>query len=526
MLKIATIGITATLVAGETLVEHEYGAKHNQMDDGYPYEPHPVVSRDDPTFAQGYFLKADAEGEANAKCLDGTPALYYHRKGWGTGANKWFLHQQGGGWCYDLESCVSRSKGSLGSTKADKPTSSLNGGYFSTDNVSNPLMWNWNAVELRYCDGASVSGDKATPTVVGSTTLHFRGRAILDAEINSILNDRGMKDATDVVVSGCSAGGLATFLHCDHWADAIGTATSNKAKVACMPDSGFFLDEDRSPKYGSNMRNVYNFQESSAAGLNAACVAAHTETKDPEKCIFAQWSSQHIKTPTFPLQSQYDSWQTGNVMGGGDADVQNEFGRNLTGLVKELLLAQPQHGIFLDSCHHHCGNWGDSLIDGVLSGPALNTWYNQGSANLPNKGFYNQDKPFPCNDCCVPTLPCANTEFCCPDAKACLTPTGVSCSKNANACSAGQICCPFTKECVTASHPCTPVRECSNTEFCCPDAKHCLKPVAPGTMCDPTDKSACPSPQVCCPLIKQCVTVGAACDPSFGAPVPAFMADM
>ena len=50
MLKsIATIGITATLVAGETLVEHEYGAKHNQMDDGYPYGPHPVVSRDDPT---------------------------------------------------------------------------------------------------------------------------------------------------------------------------------------------------------------------------------------------------------------------------------------------------------------------------------------------------------------------------------------------------------------------------------------------------------------------------------------------
>merc|ERR1719183_2317729 len=109
---------------------------------------------------------------------------------------------------------------------------------------------------------------------------------------------------------------------------------------------------------------------------------------------------------------------------------------------------------------------------------------------------------------------CAGTEFCCPDAKACLTPTGVSCAKNANACSTGQICCPFTKECVTASHPCIPVPECKSTEFCCPDAKHCLTPVAPGTMCDPSDKSACPAPQVCCPLIKQCVAVGVACDPS------------
>ena len=52
--------------------------------------------------------------------------------------------------------------------------------------------YNWNAVYLRYCDGASVSGDKTTPTIFENTTLHFRGRAILDAEINSILHERGM----------------------------------------------------------------------------------------------------------------------------------------------------------------------------------------------------------------------------------------------------------------------------------------------------------------------------------------------
>ena len=69
-----------------------------------------------------------------------------------------------------------------------------------------------------------------------------------------------MSKATDVVISGCSAGGLATFLHCDHWAAAIDKATTAEtgagAKVACMPDSGFFLDEERSPKYHSNMQNV------------------------------------------------------------------------------------------------------------------------------------------------------------------------------------------------------------------------------------------------------------------------------
>lgn len=75
-------------------------------------------------------------------------------------------------------------------------------------------MYNWNSIEIRYCDGAvssssrpfvallcgaqvvglrsthspkpaqSVSGDKKTPTIVnpGNNTLHFRGRAILDGE--------------------------------------------------------------------------------------------------------------------------------------------------------------------------------------------------------------------------------------------------------------------------------------------------------------------------------------------------------
>jgi hypothetical protein len=389
-----------------TLVEHEYGLNHNQLDDGYVYEPHVEVDRADPSFAQGYFLKEDAVGTDQAQCLDGTPALYYHRQGTGSGVNKWFIHQQGGGWCYDLASCVSRSKGSLGSTKADKNTSSLNSGYTSLDPKQNPLMYNWNSIEIRYCDGASVSGDKKGPTDVNGTTLMFRGRAILDAEIRSILHDRGMNKATDVIISGCSAGGLATFLHCDHWQAAIAKATTERngvaAKVACMPDSGFFLDEDRSPMYGSKMRNVYAFQESSAAGLNEKCVTAHMATGDPEKCIFAQWSAEHIETPTWPMQSAYDSWQSGNVIGGPNTVNENEFGKNLTTLVESMLLRKdaPQHGIWLDSCHHHCGAWNGPVIDNTNSSFALQAWYNKGK-ELKNNGFYNQNKAYPCDACCT-----------------------------------------------------------------------------------------------------------------------------
>jgi hypothetical protein len=231
------------LSMAETLMEREYPAGNAGLDDGYGYDgwdQESTLPSDAPGFAQGYLL-TDAATKTDAKCLDGTPAIYYHAKGFGSGANKWFVHQQGGGWCYSLEDCLGRSKGSLGSTAKDPKTRTLNGGYMSWDNVSNPLMWNWNKVELRYCDGASVSGDKVGTTTVGGKPLNFRGRAILDAEIDSILNVNGMKSATDVIVSGCSAGGLATFLHCDYWADAISKATTLEtgagAKVACMPVS-------------------------------------------------------------------------------------------------------------------------------------------------------------------------------------------------------------------------------------------------------------------------------------------------
>lgn len=48
--------------------------------------------------ATGYFL-TEAAANSSAKCLDGTPSLYYHRPGFDSGAQKWFVFMQGGGWC-------------------------------------------------------------------------------------------------------------------------------------------------------------------------------------------------------------------------------------------------------------------------------------------------------------------------------------------------------------------------------------------------------------------------------------------
>jgi hypothetical protein len=97
-----------------------------------------------------------------AQCIDGTSATYYHRKGIGIGKLKWHIHFEGGGWCYDAESCDYRSTTALGSSKNYQECLSsheLNSGYFSSNEAENPLLHNYNVIYVRYCDGGSFAGN-------------------------------------------------------------------------------------------------------------------------------------------------------------------------------------------------------------------------------------------------------------------------------------------------------------------------------------------------------------------------------
>ena len=50
-----------------------------------------------PGKATGYWLTEALKGPDHAACLDGTAPLYYHQPGTGDGANKWYIHHEGGG---------------------------------------------------------------------------------------------------------------------------------------------------------------------------------------------------------------------------------------------------------------------------------------------------------------------------------------------------------------------------------------------------------------------------------------------
>ncbi|CAN6934755.1 unnamed protein product [Brassica oleracea] len=94
-------------------------------------------------------------------------------------------------------------------------------------------FFNWNRVKLRYCDGASFSGDGQNE----AAQLQFRGERIWRAAIDD-LKANGMRYADQALLSGCSAGGLAAILRCDEFRNLFPGST----KVKCLSDAGLFLD--------------------------------------------------------------------------------------------------------------------------------------------------------------------------------------------------------------------------------------------------------------------------------------------
>ena len=380
-----------------------------------------VSPNDDNTTAIAVNLSSYVE-TTGARCLDGTPAVYYFRKGVGSGANKWYIHHQGGGWCESWDDCLGRSKGGLGSSHGYPPKMSMQGGYFDAHPSQNPMMYNWNMVLMRYCDGGSFSGNNETVATYNGTKLYYRGKRIREAVFDSLVTEHGLGKATDAVISGCSAGGLATFLHTDQWCDAL----KEKSKVKCvgMPDSGFFLDY-QDPRYApgalgntpggtyhSGLKWVFTTMNATA-GINQDCVNAHNTgpPHDPDTpaylCIFAEHTSPFTHTPLFPLQSEYDSWQTGHVLyypnTGKDVQV---LGNNLTKrITADLFGPHPQSGAFLDSCWHHCGMWNQIRIDGELVSTAFAKWYDglgPAGESKPPKRIWKQGKPYKCDACCKP----------------------------------------------------------------------------------------------------------------------------
>lgn len=110
-------------------------------------------------------------------------------------------------------------------------------GILSHQSSQNPDFFNWNKVKIRYCDGASFAGHSQYEFKNG-TKLLFRGHLIWEALMDELLSI-GLSNAKQALLSGCSAGGLATLIHCDDFRELL----PKDATVKCLADAGkIFLE--------------------------------------------------------------------------------------------------------------------------------------------------------------------------------------------------------------------------------------------------------------------------------------------
>lgn len=364
---------------------------------------------------EGYYVGITYVENAAAKgavCLDGSPPAYHFDKGFGAGINNWLVHIEGGGWCNNVTTCLSRKNTRLGSSK-QMVKQVVFSGILSNKQKFNPDFYNWNRIKVRYCDGASFTGD--VEAVNPSTNLHFRGARVWLAVIEDLLA-KGMKIAENAMLSGCSAGGLASILHCDSFRALLPMG----AKVKCLSDAGFFINA----KDVSGAQHIEAFYSEvvttheSAKNLPSYC----TSKLRPGLCFFPQNMAQQIQTPLFILNAAYDSWQIKNILAPGVADPHgtwhsckldikdcspsqlNTMQDFRTGFLSALtgLGSSSSRGMFIDSCYAHCQSemqetWlrNDSpVLNKITIAKAVGDWYYDRSP------FQKVDCAYPCNPTC------------------------------------------------------------------------------------------------------------------------------
>jgi hypothetical protein len=178
-----------------------------------------------------------------ALCNDGTAGAYVLRPGAGAAANRWIISLQGGGECFDQTTCSTRSSTmptlvSTSSYQANPSTAFGQSGLLGTMPSTNPDFYDASTVQVLYCSSDDWSGNKVsgTPYNPGDpTTWNWQGRAILNATLADLTASHGLSSATEVMLTGQSAGGVGVFAN----ANPVSSLIPSTARYVAYSDAGF-----------------------------------------------------------------------------------------------------------------------------------------------------------------------------------------------------------------------------------------------------------------------------------------------
>ncbi|CAA0820560.1 Pectin acetylesterase 8 [Striga hermonthica] len=342
----------------------------------------------------------DSATATGAVCLDGSPPSYAMDKGSGPGANNWVIYLEVDGVL--LFTIVLEEP-----TLPEEAVRVLTGiattylGYLTSTQHS--IQTSTIGTRWLHCtaDGSSFFGD--VDEVDPQNNLHFRGSRIFKAIIQE-LAVKGMAYADNILLSGGSAGGLATILNCDGLRSLVPYAKT----IKCLSDSGFFLHAPNLP--GLMHREQYFRDVVQLHGLAKLLPQTCTSRMRPDLCLFPEYLVGDIKTPLFLLESSFDQFQIQvqytPYVGGGkhewfdcvhlslsfcnstQIEKMQEFHTTFVQTL-QILNYSPSRGAFVHNCFRHghimtkdgwtCSRVVNNILGNKTVENAVRDWYFDGN---------------------------------------------------------------------------------------------------------------------------------------------------
>jgi hypothetical protein len=364
------------------------------------------------------------EKYSQARCMDGTRSGYYYEPSSDlSNSKKWVFYLFGGGECDNQYSCEYQLNTSLGSSDyfaanySDTSSWYLASGYCP----NNPGLCTWNHVGVPYCSQDLHSGQITEPSDA-TWGLYFSGHIILESILDALDELYNLKEASEIVFTGASAGGIGVWMNVDYVAKRYPNARVTAATVAGF----YFYATYYSGENHTEPGGMADFRESGIqaayklydAFVDETCKTAfEAANKDPAACMLSNNSFPYIESDSFAIQAQTDQ----TVLCGHDCFPEDymfespeqafmmEFSKNMSVALAPLLDSKPitrkrhpKSGAFSAACYIH-GDFSHSkpLINGMNYNQAFNYFYF--NYTTVDSSFYKVADD--CGIMCNPTCP-------------------------------------------------------------------------------------------------------------------------
>lgn len=143
-------------------------------------------------------------------------------------------------------------------------------------------------------------------------------------------------------------------------------------------------------------------------GINPACLEFYG-LANGWKCLFGANMAPHVQTPLFVLNSKFDTWQAGAIVGANtsvekaDKPLQEFWLAYAAEMAANFTSLPSRHGGFLTNCPAHCQTgrathghdpahrtpdpWQATTVNGIAMGRAFGQWYEHRAHGGTEPGF-------------------------------------------------------------------------------------------------------------------------------------------